>query len=260
MKHRSYFHSSLTDKWEKSDGVDFAIALARVTGWLIQVDWFASDQDDTEVNMIPLRVSVGTDQNDIFDFNGKSDLDSFNQKVLQPIAFKRAKGKYGGILTRSYSEEKLNTLPLRVKPDEIEIEKAKETILKSTAFLSLMPTRLNPAIPAHIAAQYSHGHCVVFAQAKKDIFGLPAIAITVSRYTPQFLYSNLGFCHSVNLHPDGEMEDSWGKQPLINILKRFGILEYTLSEEEHDRGNETLKRNSAEKYKTSYEQISKLLI
>lgn len=256
---KSYFHSSLTDKWDKNDGVDFAIALSRITGWLLQVDWFALDENDTEENMIPLRVSVGTDQNDIFDFNGKSNLDRYYEKVLQPIVAERVKSKYGGILNRFYSEEKLNTLPLRFRPNKIEIEKAKETILRCTAFLSLIPTRLNPEIPAHIAAQYSHGYCVVFAQVKKDLLGLPAIAISVNRYSTQFMYSNLGFCHSVNTHPDGDMEDSWGKQPLSNILNRFGILEYTLSEEEHVRVNENLKKNTPERYKTSYKQISQLL-
>jgi len=257
---KKYFHNSLIDKWEKKDGVDFAIALSRVTGWLLQVDWFASHENDIEENMIPLRVSVGTDQNDIFDFMGKSNLDNYYGNILKPIAAKRLKGGgQGGILNRFYSEEKLNTLPLRFKPNEIEIEKAKEIILNNALFLNLVPQRLNPKIPAHIAAQYTYGDCVVFAQAKKDFSNLPAMAIMVSRYSYQFKYSKLGFCHCVNIHSDGEVEDVWGKQPLSKILERFGILEYSMSAEIHNEANENLKRNSPEKYKTSYDQIIQFL-
>jgi hypothetical protein len=259
MNQQTYFEKVLLDKWEKNDGVNFAIALARITGWLLQVDWLASYEDEPVTDMIPLRVTVGTDQSDIYDFTGKKDLDSYYENILMAIATKRANGKQGGIANKFYSEEELSALPLRTKPTEAEILEAQEIILKSHSFLNLVPTRINPEIPAHIAAHYTYGHCVVFAQAKKDSGVLPATAIIASRFTEQFSGSRLGFCHSVIMHPDGEAEDVWGKQPLSNILKRYGILDYSLSTEEHDRVNETLKRNSPLVYNKSYDRISTLL-
>ena len=254
-----YFDKPLLDKWEKNDGVNFAIALARISGWLLQVDWLASYQDEPVTDMIPLRVSVGTDQSDIYDFTGKKDLDAYYETILMPIATKRANGKQGGIANKFYSEEELFALPLRIKPTEAEILEARKVILQSDSFLKLIPTRINPEIPAYIAAHYTYGHCVVFAQAKKDGGTLPATAVIVSRYTEQFSGSRLGFCHSVIMRPDGEAEDVWGKQPLSKILDRYGILDYSLSTEEHDRVNETLKRNSPLVYNKSYDRISNLL-
>jgi hypothetical protein len=148
MTQQTYFDKTLLNKWEKDDGVNFAIALARITGWLLQVDWLASYEDEPVTDMIPLRVSVGTDQSDIYDFTGKKDLDSYYEIILMPIAAKRANGKQGGIANKFYSEDELFALPLRIKPNKIEILEAQQMILKNIPFLKLIPKRINPQIPA----------------------------------------------------------------------------------------------------------------
>ena len=54
--------------WEASDGVNFAVALARITGWLLHVDWWTpTDNKEAVENMKSLRVYVGNNSNHIYD-------------------------------------------------------------------------------------------------------------------------------------------------------------------------------------------------
>jgi len=252
------FAEDLIRNWEKTDGVNFAIALSRMTGWLLHVDWWTAHEKESIENMVPLRVYVGTDGNDIFDFIGKKRLAAYAKYVTTPLAEKRAKEKRGIVLTRFYSESDLLKLPLRVKANDFEINRAHEAILKNSSFLTKIPPRLNQ-IPAHIAAQYMFGWCSVFAEVKREIQGLPAVAIMATKYSKTNSLTKTGFCHSVNLHPDGEVEDAFGKQPLSNILNNFGILEYTLSEEFQVSNNQALKENSPERYREAYDLAVSLL-
>ncbi|MGN6638504.1 MAG: hypothetical protein ACTHJ8_06300, partial [Mucilaginibacter sp.] len=88
--------------------------------------------------------------------------------------------------------------------------------------LSKRPPRINPRIPAHLAANFTFGKCAVFAEVNERINGTPAYAISAIRYASHAI-GKTGFCHSVNVHPDGDWEDAWGKQPSVNILNRYGI-------------------------------------
>jgi hypothetical protein len=161
----------------------------------------------------------------------------------------------GGVASRYYSEEKLWQLPLRVRPSEAGIAKAEEALRKYPAFLAKMPPRINPQIPAHQAAEFTFGKCAVFAAVKQELSGLPATAISVSRYNEAFSLSKLGYCHSIVVHPDGDWEDAWGKQPPINILLRHGIDVYTLSEQVQQDVAARLKKNSPELY-SQYELLA----
>jgi hypothetical protein len=230
-----------------------AIALARITGWLLQVSWWGSGEDAEDNDLIPLRVYIATDSNLVFDHLGKKRWQPYEEYIVMPIAEKRFRGRDEGILARFYSEERLGQLPLRVKPNERDIAKASEAILKNPAFLERIPKRLNPGLPAEVAARFSFGLCAAFADALEIVKGYPAVAVIVSKYSETFAGLNLGYCHSVILHPDGEGEDSWGKQSISNIVERFGVVEFTLSEAEHKRVIETLKTNSPEQYESTYD-------
>ena len=256
-KAKDRFPDELMREWENSDGVNFAIALARASGWLLQVDWWAQSQDDTVEQMKSLRVYVATDGDAVYDFNGRKLIQAYNHYVITPIAAKR---KYtgAGISSRFYSEEKLWKLPLRVKPSETGINKAEEALRQFPMFLNKMPKRINPHIPAHLAANFTYGKCAVFAAANQAITGLPAAAISVSRYAP-FAIGKIGFCHSVTVHRDGEWEDAWGKQPCENILNRYGIEAYTLSEEVQQDVVAKLSKNSPEQYKEYYQLAEELI-
>jgi hypothetical protein len=85
------------------------------------------------------------------------------------------------------------------------------------------------------------------------------MAISASRYAP-FAIGKIGFCHSVNIHPDGEWEDAWGKQQPLNILNRYGIETYTLSEELQQDVTSRLRKNSSELYEEYYNLAETLLV
>ncbi|WGQ08957.1 hypothetical protein QG516_20810 [Pedobacter gandavensis] len=254
-----YFTDSLVKDWDKEDGVNFAIALARISGWLIHVDWLEPFEGAPVELMKSLRVYVGTDVDYVFDFNGKKGVEAYNQYVVTPIAVKRAGLLGSRIITRFYSEEKLWELPLRTRPDEARVLKAMEIIRRNQLFIEIIPVRLNPQIAAHLAAEFSFDRCVVYAQALQDSKSIKAVAIVANKYTPLYGLSKLGYCHSIIIHPDGEAEDSFGKQPLKNILSRFGILEFNLDDQMQVEANENLKRNSPVKYQEAYDLAMSLI-
>jgi hypothetical protein len=255
----SGFPPHLVKSWEDGDTVNFAIALARVTGWLLHVDWWTlSEEEEDATNMKSLRVYVGDDQQGVFDLRGKQKITSFSQKIVLPILKERGNGK-GGVRTRYYSEEKLLTLPLRVKPDLERVRIAEEAIRNNPSFLDKIPKRTAPFIPAYLAADYTFGRCAAYATAMHELTGFPVTAIIADQYTDQFSLSKKGYAHSIVLHMDGIAEDAWGIQPMERILARYGIKRCSLSEDEHWRVNENLKRNSLDKYQEAYEQALSLL-
>lgn len=252
------FPDALLKQWEKNDGVDFAISLARLTGWMLQVDWLTSDEDDDVQNMIPLRVYVETNRDLVFDFIGKKSVMAFNKYVIQPIAFQRLRNGFKNITTRCYTEEALRDLPLRVRLSNYGIEKATLAILAHPTFLSSIPKRQNPEIPAQEASQFSQGNCVPFAEVMHELTNLPAMGIEVSKYS-DVCGSLLGFCHAVIMHPDGNVEDSWGIQPLSVILERFYIEEYQMSEQIFLDAKARQRRESLDLYNEAYKKASNVL-
>jgi hypothetical protein len=259
FKIQKYFPDFFLKAWENEDGVNFAIALARVSGWLLHVDWWTPYQDAPTEMMKSLRVYVGTDNDDVFDFNGRKSIEAFSRYVVEPIAAKRGGAFTGAVQSTYYSEEQIWRLPLRVKPVEEKVLKAEELLRGNSSYLNKLPVRRNPLVPAHLAADFSFGQCVVFAQAFQDIKGVKATAIIADKYIPLYGYSKLGYCHSLNIHPDGDAEDSFGKQPLENIVARFGIAEYHLDDASHVGVNATLKKNTPLKYDEVYTRALELI-
>jgi len=258
-KDKTGFASELIKSWEDSDGVNFAIALARTTEWLLHVDWWTTNNGKEPIDqMKSLRVYVGDNMNNIFDVSGIQKLEAFNNKTIMPIAMRRGKGK-GGILTRYYSEQKLFELPLRVRPEEAKILIAEKAIRHNSTFLEKIPVRLKPHIPSHLAANYTFGRCAVYATALHDLTQLPATAIIANRYSSLFALFKPGYAHSIVLHSDGTAEDAWGRQSIEKILERYGIMEYSMSESEHIRVNENLQRNSPGNYIFAYEEAINLI-
>jgi hypothetical protein len=80
-------HNTFFWRWrEGSYGVNFAIALSRMTGWLLHVDWFKPEYaEEHEKAMVPLRIYVGDHSNNIFDFVGKESIGAFALWVITPI-------------------------------------------------------------------------------------------------------------------------------------------------------------------------------
>lgn len=156
--------------------------------------------------------------------------------------------------TRYYAEADLAGLPLSRQPDEAKIAVADSAIRRNPAYLAAIPVRAPVALPAHVAARFTYGQCVPFAEALSAATGLVPTAILASRFTPEFAAtrrSPTGFIHSVVLHPDGQAEDSWGKAPLSEIAVRFGVLEFSLSSDEHQATAARLRRNSPERFEAA---------
>lgn len=254
------FSPSQIKAWEDGDCVNFAVALARLTGWLLHVDWGAHslDRDLPVSEMVSLRVYVGDNHDNIYDVRGKRKIKGFTETFIKPRV--RQLGLMtSAINSRYYSEEKLWTLPLRVRPDEARIINSMEIIKNNTDFLQKIPQRIKPLIPAHLAADFTFGNCVVYAAALEDLTGLAATAISALEYNELFHGNKLDFVHAFNLHPDGLAEDAWGVQPLHYIAERFGMVKYTLSESEFRRINEKVKLTSADVYEKWYAKAVELI-
>ena len=254
VKKTTQFPDYILRDWEVSDGVNFAIALSRITGWLLHVDWWSpTDGNEIVENMKSLRVYVGNNSSQIYDFRGKQSLASFIKNIIKPIAQKRG-ANYGGIVTRYYSESKLFSLPMRVKPDENRISAAQKLIIGNKDFLEKIPKRQAPSVPAHIAADFTFGHCNPFATALSDVRNYKSVALIAKAYNDLFGLSRLGYIHSFALDNDGNAIDIWGKDTVENIAQRFGTVEYELSEVEHFNVSQKLKTNSLIKYDEVYEK------
>ena len=256
------FPEGVIKSWEEDDCVNFAIALGRLTNWLLHVDWFTNSNnprdDEDPSNMIPLRVYIGDHSDNIYDVRGIKKIKQFTQGTISRLIKERTLGN-GGVRTRFYSEVAINELPLKVKPDENKILQAQSEIQKNSEFLSAIPVRQQPLIPAHDAAHFTFGRCACYADALHDITGLPTAALQAKRFAPMFSSSSLGYIHSFVLHPDGQAEDSWGIQSVEDIAERFGVKEYQIDLAEHATVSEKLKRNSPDEYQKAYEKAVLLI-
>jgi hypothetical protein len=239
QRRRTAFAPDLIEQWEGDDCINFAVALARATGWILHVDWWSTstehDEDIPIERLSPLRVYVGDNSDRIFDVRGVRSLADFCQHVIVRVIQQRGGGN-GCVYTRFYSESALSDLPLRSQPDEGEILRAMNAIQENINFLKDIPVRVQPYIPAHDAANYTFGNCAVFAEALRELTGLEPVAILAMKFSPMFertKRSEDGYFHSVVLHPDGMAEDVWGKAPLDEIAGRFGVEEFTISSDEY---------------------------
>jgi hypothetical protein len=265
MKQRIAFAPQLIEEWESEDCVNFAVALARLSGWILHVDWWSTStvhQEDIGVDQLtPLRVYVGDNRDRIFDVRGVRSLVEFNERVLRKVAQKIARGS-GGVYTRYYGEDQLSSLPLRSQPDEKKIVRATDEIKTNQLFLASIPTRQIPCIPAHHAARFTYGHCAPFAEALGHLTGLQPAALLAIRFSPLFegtKRGESGYFHSVVLHPDGMAEDSWGKAPLEEIASRFGVIEFKVSIDEHYTVVQRHMRFSGDRFKMAQRDAEELI-
>ena len=153
-------------------------------------------------------------------------------------------------------------LPLRSLPDEARVAEATEAIKANTYFLAAIPPRQPPFIPAHKAARFTFGRCAAFAEVMQQSTGLKPTALLAVRFSPQFEGTRrtaTGYFHSVVLHPDGLAEDAWGKAPLHEIARRFGVVEFTTSGDEHHIVVNNLKSSSADLYEEARQDAMALV-
>lgn len=258
LKQRGAFSANQISDWEAEQCVNFAVALARHTGWLLHVDWWTPSTDPDEDVPIAqfkvLRVYVADSGDGIFDVRGVRKILDFNQKTILPLAKPHGRGS---IRTRYYSEEQLRALPLQSQPDAAKIDAARAAIEANPIYLSAIPGRLISDLPAHLAAEFALGRCAPFAEALSEATGLEPTALLALRYVPHVRSAQGergGYFHSVVLHRDGSAEDSWGKASLQEIASRFGVDEFVLSHAEHVQTVKRLRTNSPEKFDAAFQK------
>lgn len=86
IKQRTAFAPQLIEEWEADDCVNFAVGLARLTGWLLHVDWWSTStehREDIPLDQLrPLRVYVADNHDQIFDVRGTRSIREFSEKIL----------------------------------------------------------------------------------------------------------------------------------------------------------------------------------
>ena len=263
IRQREGFAPKLIEEWEAEDCVNFAVALARITGWLLHVDWLTpSDEEDIpESELKPLRVYVGDNREGVFDVRGVKSIEDFSQGTVFKIA-KSFNPKQGGIRTRYYDEAALLNLPLKYFPTEEKIAIATEAIKARPQFLNAIPAKPQSKIPAYHAARYTFGKCVAYAEALRELTGLQTAAIMVKKFTPFYrgtIRSDDGYVHSIVVHPDGMGEDAWGLATIDNIASRFGALLYEVSYEAHQEVVQNYLRTSNNIYQSELNVARELI-
>ena len=263
IKRREGFAPNLIEQWEADDCVNFAVALARLTGWLLHVDWWSTTPAESvsEDQLKPLRVYVADNREGIFDVRGIKTLVDFNHGTIVKLAQKIGTG-YGGVRTRYYAEAKLSSLPLRSPPDESKIARAMEAIKANPAFFNAIPAKPRSRIPAYDAARYTFGRCVAYAEAMHELTGLQPAAILVRKFAPLYdktKRSDNGFVHSIVMHPDGMGEDAWGVAPIEDIAGRFGAIEFGTSADVHQEVVANYRRTSNDNYEAELKVARELI-
>ena len=253
------FPDALITKWELVDCANFAIALARASGWMLQVDWLtdnpkkANGEPRPENEMTRLRVYVEDDQGTIYDARGIKSIREFNDSTIKRLVNSRKNPSLRnlGVTTRAYDEFGLrDVLPVDFVNDE-GINDASDAIKANTAFLGNIKERPSPAYPAYLAHRFSDGNCAIFAQALSEATGKTAVGLRIKEYLYDWGTSDrdIGdYFHSVVLNEDGTAEDAWGNQSLEVIAKRFGVRAWIIDEDYQDVVIENFKRNSPERF------------
>lgn len=266
LKQRGAFAHNLIEEWEGRDCVDFAVALARCTGWLLHVDWWSPSSQrppeaSKESNFHPLRVYVANNADKVFDPRGVMSIFEFAERIVRRQVRERGFTS-GGVLTRFYAEDKFGDLPLRYQPDEQKVSQAVTEIDGHSSYLANIPLRNPSGLPAHQAARFSFGSCAAFAEAMREHAGLQPTALLAIRLLPGWegtQVSDRGYFHSVVLHSDGTGEDAWGKAPLGDIALRYGVAEFVTSEGEHRTVIQNFKQNTPDVYAMRYAEAISLI-
>lgn len=268
IKQREGFPPKLIEEWEADDCVNFAVALARLTGWLLHVDWIVKSlppyDDVSDDKLSPLRVYVQDNREGIFDVRGVKTLVEFQESTIAKRAIRvlTALRINGGVLTRFYSENKLSTLPLRSLPDESKIAQAMEAIKANPTYLEAIPPKPQSRIPVHDAARYTFGRCVAYAEAMHELTGLQPVAILGKKFSPLYSAterSSDGYVHSIVVHPDGMGEDAWGIAPIQDIAGRFGAVEFEISSDTHGEVVQNYHRTSSDIYEAELKVARQLI-
>lgn len=210
-------------------GLHHAIAFERITGWPVH---------GTYVGEEPIRFHNEDGWMWAFDVRGMMSAVQHGDGVIQPIVTGRQwprsvanKDGYMEIGCVCLGVDGLIAKGVELRDDML--SQAETAIRANQAYLHLVPSRAEPRFPASALNRYAFGKCVVFAEALSRVRGLPPVAMLPSEEKDWSHISQDQRQHAAVLHPDGELEDVWGKAPARRIADRYAISSWRLSEDAH---------------------------
>lgn len=253
------FSSEQIEIWENEKCLYFSIALSRITGWILQADFLTRSQDDNELysNMIPLRFYVEDNIGNIFDVRGIKSIKEFSERTILPLFESYRDSLAVGVRTKFFDEANLISKSIVEHIDEDLVLKSISAITCNQNYLSQIPKRQHPCIPAYYAALFSFGKCACYAEALSYHTGLKVVGLCAVKFCDLYNATPItgdGYIHSFLLHEDGYAEDAWGIQSIDEMAKRFGLVSYKISIDAHKDVLANLKRNSGEQYDAAYNQ------
>jgi hypothetical protein len=210
-------------------GLHHAVAFERITGWPVH---------GTYVGKEPIRFHNEDGWMWSFDVRGIMTAVQHGDLVTQPIVMNRKWPRSAADVDGNLEigciclgEEGLAGAALNLR--QVELAHAEATIRANHAYLALVPARGEPRFPASALQRYAFGKCVVFAEALAAVRGLPAVTMLPTGIADWAHIRPDQMQHGAVLHPDGELEDVWGKVPAARIAGRYGITQWHLSEDAH---------------------------
>lgn len=210
-------------------GLHHAVAFERITGWPVH---------GTFVGKEPIRFHNEDGWMSSFDVRGIMSAVQHGNIVTQPLVtgrnWPRSAANAEGNLEIGcicLGEEGLTCRGIGIREDLVTLAEA--VIRANSIYLNLVPVRGQPRFPASALHLYAFGRCVVFAEALAKVRGLAAVTMLPTDLADWAHIRPNQMQHAAVLHPDGELEDVWGKAPAAQIAGRYGITRWHLSEEAH---------------------------
>jgi hypothetical protein len=208
-------------------GLHHAIAFERVTGWPVHAA-FASDSIARYYNEDSTSWA--------FDVRGMMTAATHLERIVTPIAQAMPRpadwrSRPGLMLgTQCLGADQLL---VSQQVDHGRLADAESRICANSAYLALVPERPWPRYPGDVVARYAFRHCMVFAEALSAFRSLPAATMLPVRIQADVHVAADQQHHAVVLHPDGEVEDVWGKAPADRVAQRYGFANWRLCPDTH---------------------------
>ncbi|MBB4097999.1 hypothetical protein [Sphingomonas kyeonggiensis] len=223
------FDSAYQAEVEADLGLHHSVAFERVTGWPVH---------GTYVGDEAIRFHNEDGHVSVFDVRGIMTAAQHGDSVIQPLVMRgnwprSAVSPDGHLAIGCTCMGEEGIAEARIALDEDRLARAQAAIRANKVYLNLTPTRAEPRFSASALRRYAFGQCVVFAEALARVRDLTPVAMLPTGIADWAHIEPDQMQHSAVLHPDGELEDVWGKAPAARIAARYGITQWNLSEDAH---------------------------
>lgn len=225
---RGRFSPDQIQIWEADRCAAFAVAIERLRGWPVHATFIGDE-------VVRLQAEDASDR--IYDARGIFTTARFGDAVVVPLAHagrdwpqSAFQDNHLRIGTKCVGEEGLVELGIAI--DKTRVQDAITRIEANAVYLDLVPTRPHPRLPAKALSRYSWSGCVVYADALSRILNLPAMTMTAVQVATGHDISGERI-HAVVQHPDGTVEDGWGRQSAEAVARRYAMVRFSLNAQAH---------------------------